>query len=910
MIKEFKTHFVLVLCFFVISNFSFAQSLSLVVSRINNQEMFTNSRMEVYFSTLNNTKDVVFTGIDLPSFGKVINFVKGDGKFVFEPTSGDKGSYIIGLTSKIEDTGARHTQYFKLVVNDPGNNLIYIDPKNGDDSNDGSISQPFKSLDKVLATGFVFSGETVIYLKDGNYGIKDFSKFNTSMVYVVAAKGSTPEFEKLRFNFAKNWTIEGMKISPAVSNKKEKGIYVTIPGGTKNIVVKNCKIYGTLKITDWPKTKDWDDYAGDGIRSSGKDCSFLNNRIFNTDFPVTIFGKNNYVSYNLVTNFSGDAMRGLGNYNTFSFNQIKNAVVFDYYDAGGNHDDAFQSWTVGNPVVGIVFKGNQITDISYPDLPLQTKIMQGVVDFDGFAEDWVVENNLLVIHHQHGITLLGARNCKIVNNTVVKNPFKIYNNGDPWIGIWSTKPTAGSLKSTGNLVRNNISGAFTDTSPPAPQGLKDPGDIDHNYTSPHFNSIFVDYSKWDFRLKSNTVAVDRGEREDGAYDDIEGYIRNIGNIDLGCYEKGASIRDFEAPAMVGEVKVDEFGPTHAKLSWEAVQDAIKYYHIVYEDKEIIVSEPRCLITDLYSYNDYTFRVYAEDLAGNKSEVKSVSISTPVFDNDNFTIYAGGVSADQEITNKNNKKWSYGQYLKIGGTDSKTDLSGVLVFKIPSTPPDKKIIGINLSLYYDKRVGFPTGNVDMYGMDYERKSLIKKNIFWQGEYGGNEALGMALSDNFIGQTMSPGYIESDISTSDNLLSYLSKQYENGAHGNNFLFLRLNVDVENEVKDSYYRIVSADNYRSFKRPLLKFVLDHNTAVETVGENDIMIYPNPVLEVLNIKNYGANCEVDIIDIKGKTCIAQRLVEEKETITLSTKELKKGFYFARIIIKNRVIVKKFVKL
>ncbi|MEZ4907257.1 MAG: hypothetical protein R2771_06390 [Saprospiraceae bacterium] len=70
--------------------------------------------------------------------------------------------------------------------------------------------------------------------------------------------------------------------------------------------------------------------------------------------------------------------------------------------------------------------GNQVTDISYDDLPLQTTVMQGLVDFDGFAENWVIENNLVVIHHPHGISLYGATNCKIINNTVVKNPFRKY----------------------------------------------------------------------------------------------------------------------------------------------------------------------------------------------------------------------------------------------------------------------------------------------------------------------------------------------------------------------------------------------------------------------------------------------------------------------------------------------------
>jgi len=902
----------LVFIYFQISLVS-GQDLRLIVSRINSQEVFTNSKIEVFFSSLNNTSDVNYSCPNLPSFGKVISLNKGYGKFIFEPDDSDIGEYHIILEGDKAANGAKHSQEFILEVKGVDSNKTYfIDPINGNDLNSGDSESPFKTIDKITKSSFNLIGGTVIYLKSGNYGSPDFSRFNTEMVFVVAEKGQTPMAERIRFNFANNWTISGMKISPSVASKTNNGKYVQVPGGTKNIVIKNCEIYGTPNILDWPKNSDWENFAGNGIECTGKNCSFINNYIYNTDFPVQIFGTNNDVSYNVVTNFAGDAFRSIGHYNSFTFNQIKNAVVFDYYDNGGNHDDAFQSWTLGNPVLGIKIIGNQITDISYPELPLQTEIMQGIVDFDGFAEDWIVQDNLLAIHHQHGISILGARNCKIVNNTIVKNPFKLYNPGNPWIGIWSTKPAAGSLKSTGNLVRNNIMGSFTDSSPPAPQGLKDPGDIDHNFATPHFNNIFIDYNEWDFHLKANTIAIDRGEKEDASYSDIEGFIRNKGKIDLGCFERDANESDFENPSDIGDISIDEFGPTHAKLSWTAANDnkGIKLYHILYEDQEIIVNEPKVFITDLYSENDYTFKIYGEDLVGNKTNVKSVKISTPEFDNVNYTIYAGGLRTDQEITNKNNKKWSFGQYLKVGGTDSKTDLVGVIVFRIPSTPPSKKIIGANLSLVYDKRVGFPTGNVDLYGLDYERKALIKKDIFWQGEYNDSDAIGIPLSNNFIGQTMSSGLIKSDSITSNNILKYLNTQLENGAHGNNYLFLRLNVDVNNEVKDAYYNFLSADNYSSFKRPLLTFILDHETKTEDLGTDNISIYPNPVYDKLNISNINSKSSFEIIDMYGKTYMRNSLQAGIKNQSILISKLISGIYFIKIDNGTNVIIKKFIKI
>jgi len=892
---------------FLLTTKIYADDLRFIVSRIDNQEVIINSRTEVNFSSLNNTKEVIYDSPNMPSFVKIINLKKGYGKFVFEPKKSDVGVYYIDLKGVISSTGAIHNQKFKLTVVDldKSSNVYYIDPINGLDTNDGSYTSPFKTISKITDNSFDIDG-SVVYLRSGNYGKIDFSRSNSKMVYVVAEEGQHPLAENIRFNFSSNWSVSGFKISPSVASNQSNSTYVVISGGSRNIVMKNCEIFGTPNISDWPTNSDWDNYAGNGIDFKGKYCSFRSNYIYNTDFPVQVFGKYNDISYNLVVNFAGDAMRGLGDYNSFTYNQIKNAVVYDYYDAGGNHDDAFQSWTVGNPVVGIVFKGNQITDISYPELPLQTKIMQGIVDFDGFAEDWVIQDNLVVIHHQHGITILGAKNCRIVNNSVIKNPFKIYNNGDPWIGIWPTKSTAGSKKSTGNLVRNNIYGAFTDTSPPAPQGYKDVGDVDHNYGTTHFTNIFIDYSKWDFHLKANTVAIDKGEK-DGSDCDIEGYIRNKGVVDLGCFERNASEIDFEKPGNNGTLIVDEIGPTHAKLSWMKPTDnkGIKLYHVLFEDREIIVDEPRCFVTDLYSNNDYTFNVYAEDLVGNKSNIETIKITTPDFDDDNYTIYSGGNKNDVEITNKNNKKWTYAQNLKVGGTDEKTDLAGVLVFKIPSIPYGKKIVGANLSLYFDERVGFPSGAVDLYGLDYERKEEIKDDVYWQGSFDDSKAIGVPLKDDFIGQLMQNGYIESDSIASANILNYFNLQLENGAHGGNYLFFRLNVDEEDEAKDSYYRIVSSDNYSSFKRPLLKLILEHTTANENQFEENIVLFPNPVNDILTLKNIEGSFKVEILDMVGNIYLYHDNVK-----SFSTTELKKGFYFVRIKNGNRVIVKSFVKI
>ena len=64
-------------------------------------------------------------------------------------------------------------------------------------------------------------------------------------------------------------------------------------------------------------------------------------------FGISVSGANALVERNTVSNFSADGLRGLGNFGTFQYNVVKNC-----YDVNENHDDGFQSWSVGTGGVG------------------------------------------------------------------------------------------------------------------------------------------------------------------------------------------------------------------------------------------------------------------------------------------------------------------------------------------------------------------------------------------------------------------------------------------------------------------------------------------------------------------------------------------------------------------------------
>jgi hypothetical protein len=230
------------------------------------------------------------------------------------------------------------------------------------------------------------------------------------------------------------------------------------------------------------------------------------------------------IERNVVDSFAGDGLRGLGDNTVFEYNTVKNC-----YAVNANHDDGFQSWStgpsgVGSGVVkGIVLRGNVIINYEDENQPFRGTL-QGIGAFDGMFEDWVVENNVIMVDHWHGITLLGAKNCRVVNNTVIDlNDIKP---GPPWIRIAEHK---NGTPPEGCLVRNNL---VTDLNNAA-TGVT----VDHNLELKDYAPFFVNAAGHDLHLLASAPAIDVGSAEQAPATDRDGVPRPQGKgFDLGAYE--------------------------------------------------------------------------------------------------------------------------------------------------------------------------------------------------------------------------------------------------------------------------------------------------------------------------------------------------------------------------------------
>jgi len=453
----------------------------------------------------------------------------------------------------------------------------YCDPASGSMSNPGTAALPWSTLQAVFAANKTFAAGDVIYLRSGYHGAPQVRGLNSDFVTIQPDTGATPTAKSLSTYMASKWIVSGLTVSPEFGGTLFTGNYVTLDQTSSYITVQNCLIYSAASITGWTAA-DWKSHAGTGIFSYAPNTVLKNNTVMNVGFGIQI-GKSNVntsfeavnslVSGNWIHDFCYDGMRGLANNCVYEYNTIERNYAVD----PNNHNDGFQSWSIGSDgVVGhgtlsnVILRGNKIIAVSDPNQPFPGS-MQGMGNFSGLYDGWIIENNLVITNGQyHGITLYGATNCRIVNNTVVKSaidPSVV----TPWIGIFAQKIDNGpysGMASTNNIVRNNVSTALN---------LSGTYTADHNTTvTTDYAAYFADYVGFDFHLKAGSPAVDVGDTALAPATDLDQNAR-IAPYDRGCYEL-VSVVPAVPQAPSGLVATG--GNAQVTLGWNAAAGAASY----------------------------------------------------------------------------------------------------------------------------------------------------------------------------------------------------------------------------------------------------------------------------------------------------------------------------------------------
>jgi hypothetical protein len=456
------------------------------------------------------------------------------------------------FTNGCGDTGSGSADATDGNPPQPSGTLFYIDPVNGDPANDGSAEHPWRTLAEVLEAGLIetrayanlpYTGENPLEIKNsgapvtagdtlvllsGYHGAMDLTgAYNERTITIQAAEGHTPTLSAIRLTSVSNWRFKGLTVSPSTAPTYEKQTLFSVishdwHGPSDHIPIEDCRLYSVEDSSAW-SAEEWNELAGSAISMNGDDMTARGNVCRNVNFGITISGNNGAVVANTIENFAGDGMRGLGNDLRFEANLVKNC-----YDVNANHDDGFQSWSIGDdpPRERVTLRGNTIINFEKgADYPLRGSL-QGIGCFDGPYVDWVVENNLVITDHWHGISLYGAVNSRIVNNTVVDADDDPESPGPPWIMFHDHKD---GTPSSGCLIRNNIAATISTSGDTA---------ADHNYRLQDGDTLFQDPANGDYHLRADAGGViDAGSADQAPTTDKDDTSRPQGaGFDLGCYE--------------------------------------------------------------------------------------------------------------------------------------------------------------------------------------------------------------------------------------------------------------------------------------------------------------------------------------------------------------------------------------
>lgn len=415
----------------------------------------------------------------------------------------------------------------------------YVDPAIGNINNSGSSSAPWSTLQAVFTAGKIFAAGDIIYLRNGFHGSPSVTGLNSGNVTIRAQSGHIPKLKNLVVTNASRWVLSELNISPenaGVVDKTTRMVYVH--SNCSYITIQRCAIYSAASIAGWTAT-DWSTKAADGFWTYGPNTTFTSNTLTNVNFGIVVVrtAKNSLISGNTIANIHWDGIRGLADDCTYSYNMVKNFFVPMAVES--NHDDGFQSWSGGydaipaggSQVKNVVLRGNTFISSTDPNQPLKSE-MQGIGCFDGYFDNFVVENNLVITDMWHAIALFGARNCRIVNNTVMKHPINVFGYL-PWITI---KPHKNGVVSSNNIVRNNLSSDYNFTTGHG-------ATLDHNIESTAYSTHYLNYTAFDARLKSNSTAIDAGANSLAPATDLELYSRS-GVYDVGAFEvRGERLND-------------------------------------------------------------------------------------------------------------------------------------------------------------------------------------------------------------------------------------------------------------------------------------------------------------------------------------------------------------------------------
>lgn len=391
-----------------------------------------------------------------------------------------------------------------------------------------NAGQTFASFGALMKSGKVKGGDRV-YLLDGYHGAMVVTgQQYTAPVLITAMPGQVAQVDGITVRGSKNIVFEGLKVWTSAN---ANGLIAEVRSypDTSDLTFTNLDVRAVANSTNysqWTKT-DWNTNKRSGFLVDGQRQTVARNRVTGIYNGITTLGTDALIEENIVDGFAGDAMRALGDNSIIRRNKVQNC-----HQINASHTDGFQAWTKSPGRVGtgilrnLTIEDNKIFEFVGKRSAIACKL-QGLSMFDGMYDGFVIRNNLIVTTAYHGITMAGALNTQIVNNTVIHAQGLA--GKFPWIRVSNHK---NGTPSRNVVVANNLVTANKVVANAA-RNISESNNIVVTNASAEFNSV----ATRDFTLRVGAKAIDAGAAAKAPKVDIAGNPRPKGKApDAGAYE--------------------------------------------------------------------------------------------------------------------------------------------------------------------------------------------------------------------------------------------------------------------------------------------------------------------------------------------------------------------------------------
>lgn len=401
----------------------------------------------------------------------------------------------------------------------------FVDPMAAD-GGQGTQTAPWPSINSALLSGVLRGGDRVV-LATGEYGeVRLTGARFQSPVEFSANPGDAAHFTGIEIENSQNIHFRHIQVWPERLMQDDPSL-VIVNSDSPDIEFSDVDLRSTRDAQDY---RIWDPdlwlrYQVSGFLMLGPRNAVRDSTVTGIRFGIAITGDGSEITNNRVEGFSGDALRVLGNDSKLIGNHVSNCVKVD-----GNHDDGIQGWTAGpdGTIDGGVIFNLQIEDNVINEWVGNTT-HPFVCDLQGIwltrsMQGLIIRNNAVSVSAYHGISVGGASQTLIVNNTVVNS--RAPSAKAPWIGIFQPNDPASVI------VANNVAAVFNVN-----------GGVDFQ-SSGRANFAVVDPSQQlrapfsgDLRPAPGSQLINAGNATFAPPADLDGTPRTLGGApDVGAYE--------------------------------------------------------------------------------------------------------------------------------------------------------------------------------------------------------------------------------------------------------------------------------------------------------------------------------------------------------------------------------------